>query len=263
MNNIFQVVSGHGYTTLFAAVFARQIGLPVPANLFLLAAGATAATGNLQWGTAITLAVIACVSADWVWYEAGLWRGEKVLHFLHRFAPDPEAADRNAKRAFARFGASMLLVAKFLPGLDAVAPPLAGTSGIRRCRFLLLEASGACLWSASYFGLGYYFSHDLNRAAAYVARMGTLVLGLAAAVVIFYIVRKVATFRALQHRSLNASRTLEHTPEMNLETRCLGRLDADRLIPALMPANTAHEVLSSVQSTAVRAGFHKFKEERN
>lgn len=57
--------------TVFAAVFARQIGFPVPANLFLVAAGALAAAQKLGLLDALGLAIIACVLADWVWYEAG------------------------------------------------------------------------------------------------------------------------------------------------------------------------------------------------
>lgn len=56
-----------------------QIGLPVPGPLFLLAAGALAATGKLGLVPALGLAVIACVLADWVWYEMGRRRGMKVL----------------------------------------------------------------------------------------------------------------------------------------------------------------------------------------
>jgi membrane protein DedA with SNARE-associated domain len=42
LDSILQFVTHHGYSILFVAVFARQIGLPVPANLFILAAGALA-----------------------------------------------------------------------------------------------------------------------------------------------------------------------------------------------------------------------------
>jgi membrane protein DedA with SNARE-associated domain len=181
MNTILQFVLQHGYSILFAALFAHQIGVPLPGPLFLLAAGALAARGRLDLAAAITLAVSACVLADWVWYEAGRRRGDKVLHFIHGFTRDPEYHDRRAKQTFARFGLPILLVAKFVPGLDAISPPLAGTSRTGRVRFLLLDAVGAGIYSCAYSGLGYVFSHDLNRAAAYVGQAGK-VIGCAAAI---------------------------------------------------------------------------------
>ena len=116
MNTIVQFVIRHGYPILFAALFARQIGLPVPAPLFLLAAGALAAAGKLALVPALGLAVIACVLADWIWYEAGRRRGDKVLHFIHRLARDPDAHDRRAKETFARYGHSASPAGEVRPG---------------------------------------------------------------------------------------------------------------------------------------------------
>lgn len=196
MSTVFQFVLKHGYSILFAALFAHQIGLPIPGPLFLLAAGALAASGKLGLVTSCGLAVIACVLADWVWYEAGRRRGDKVLHLIHRLARDPDYHDRRAKETFARYGVGLLLIAKFVPGLDAVTPPLAGTSRTSRVRFLAFDAVGASLYSGVYAGLGYVFSHDLDRAAAYAGRVGELLAGLALAGLSIYAVRKLV----LRHR---------------------------------------------------------------
>ena len=116
MNVIVQFIMKHGYSVLFAALFAHQIGLPVPGPLFLLAAGALAAAGKLGLVTALGLAVVACVLADWLWYEAGRRRGDKVLHFIHRLARDPDAHDRRAKKTFARYGPPILVLCQVRPG---------------------------------------------------------------------------------------------------------------------------------------------------
>ncbi|MGC1453401.1 MAG: DedA family protein [Candidatus Sulfotelmatobacter sp.] len=179
MNTIVHFVLKHGYSILFAALFAHQIGLPLPGPLFLLAAGALAATGKLGMVPALGLAVTACVLADWVWYEAGRQRGDKVLHLIHRLARDPDAHDRRAKEIFAKYGVPLLVLAKFVPGLDAIAPPLAGASRTSRLRFLAFDAVSAGLYSGAYAGLGYVFSHDLDRAAAYAARAGTFLAAVA------------------------------------------------------------------------------------
>ncbi len=202
MNAIVQFVARHGYSILFAAVFARQIGLPVPAPLFLLAAGALAATGRLALVPALGLAITACALADWVWYEAGRRWGDQVLHFIHSFTRDPDAHDHRAKEAFARHGNLILVLDKFVPGLDAVAPPLAGTSGTSRMLFLAFETLGASLWSTAYTGIGYVFSHDLDRAAAYVGRAGTLSAGLALAALSIFAARKLVRW----HRCTRESR---------------------------------------------------------
>ncbi len=186
MNETLQFVMRHGYSILFAAVFAHQIGVPLPGPLFLLAAGALSASGRFDISASVTLAVVACVLADWPWYEAGRHRGMKVLHFVHRLSRDPDKHDRRAKETFSRYGPSILLVSKFIPGLDAVAPPLAGTARTSRLRFLAFDAAGSSFYSCAYVGLGFVFSHDLERVVANVQKVGTaLAFLLAGAVCVF------------------------------------------------------------------------------
>ena len=191
MNGIFQFVLRHGYTMLFAALFAHQIGLPIPGPLLLLSAGALVASGKMVGLAVVVITITACVSAAWIWYEAGRRGGDKVLHFMHRFTRDPDFHDRRAKRVFARYGMPLLLVAKFVPGLDAVAPPLAGTSLTNRTRFLALDSLGAGLYACVYGGLGFVFSHDLNRVATYLARTGNLFVGLVLAGIGLYLAYNV------------------------------------------------------------------------
>lgn len=192
MSVILQFVLKHGYSILFAVMFAHQIGLPLPGPLFLLAVGALAAARKVGLLAAFGVAAIACVLADLVWYEAGRLRGEKVLHFIHRLTRDPDAHDRRAKRIFARYGPPLLIIAKFVPGLDAVAPPLAGVSGTSRLRFLAFETLGVSLYVSVYVGLGHIFSHDLDRVAYYVGRTGRVLAGVALAALVIYLgVRKL------------------------------------------------------------------------
>lgn len=203
MSAVFQFVLKHGYSFFFAVLFVHQIGVPIPGPPFLLAAGALAAAGKFGVLATIGLAVTACVLADWVWYEAGRRRGDKVLHFMHGLTRDPDAHDRRAKKIFARYGLSLLLVAKFVPGLDAVAPPLAGTSRIGRIRFLGADAAGACLYTCVYGGLGYLLSNDLDRAAVYVSRMGTFLVSLAFVGFCVYVAYKLVQ----RYRAARESRT--------------------------------------------------------
>lgn len=191
MSAIFQFVLKYGYALLFGAIFAHQIGVPLPGPLFLVAAGALAANGKLALPAVIVLAVIATVLADWPWYEVGRLKGVKVLHFLHRLTRDPELHDRRAMETFARCGPSILLISKFVPGLDAVAPPLTGISRTSRIRFFTFDVMGAALYSFAYAGLGYVFSHDLNRAATYASRAGSLFIALGVLAVAFYVIRKL------------------------------------------------------------------------
>jgi hypothetical protein len=66
--------------------------------------------------------------------------GGRVLRLLAFFSADPNAQIRKTKRTFNKYGLRCLLVAKFLPGIDVVAPPLAGMSESSIGRFLVYDS---------------------------------------------------------------------------------------------------------------------------
>ena len=61
MNETLHFLTQHGAIVLFVAVFAEQIGLPVPALLFLIAAGALVGTDQMVLGVAVGAAVVAAL----------------------------------------------------------------------------------------------------------------------------------------------------------------------------------------------------------
>jgi len=206
---IVQLLVKHGYSVLFVSVFARQMWLPVPAVLFLIAAGALADSGRMTLAVALGLAIVACLLADIVWYEAGRRWGDQILHFIYGLALDPGAACRRSKETFVRHGARTLMLAKFVVGLDAATPPLAGVSGTSRLRFIAFDAIGAALWSGVYGGLGYLVGKDLDHAATYGARLGMFWVILLFAALAMYLSRKLVRW----HCFVREFRLARITPE--------------------------------------------------
>ena len=107
MNAIVQILVKHVHSVLFVSMFARQMWLPVPAMLVLIAAGALAGSGRMTLAVALGLAIIACLLANMVWYEAGRRWGNQILHFIYSLAPDPDAAARRSAFRLGPNGASL------------------------------------------------------------------------------------------------------------------------------------------------------------
>lgn len=161
------------YIGVLVAVFANQLCLPVPAVVFLIAAGALSAHGHMSASLIALLSVLPCLAADSLWFWFGRRWGSQAMRLLCRLTPEPRRCAENAHRTFGRYGLPVLFVAKFLPGLDGLLPPLAGAEGLPFPCFLALDAAGSLLWSASYVGLGYVFSNQLGLAMGWVKHFGT------------------------------------------------------------------------------------------
>jgi rhodanese-related sulfurtransferase len=98
---------------------------------------------------------------------------------LCSLSADPRYCARRARNSFDRWGLPSVMVVKFLPGLDAITPPLAGAEGASRAAFFGYDAVGALLWSSLYAGLGYFFADSLDSVASFLGRFSSaLVLGI-------------------------------------------------------------------------------------
>jgi membrane protein DedA with SNARE-associated domain/rhodanese-related sulfurtransferase len=199
MKQMVEFLAQHGYWVLFVSVLGRQACLPVPANLLLLAAGALAGLGKLNLAGIIVFAVAAFLLADTAWYGAGRTWGGRTVEFVCGAAADPAACVGKIAGKFNRHGVRLLLVSKFIIGVDAVAAPMAGISGIGLSRFLVFEAMGAILWSSVYTALGYIFSDQLDHVAEYAAAVGKLaVLAGGAWLVALIILKPIRWYRFLR-----------------------------------------------------------------
>src|SRR5213592_2651070 len=146
MNEILDFLTGHGAAVLFAAVFIEQMGIPLPAAPWLVAAGALAAGGKLHWAGALAAAGFGSVLADLIWFYLGRYVGHRALTLLCRISLEPDSCVRRTQDVFTRYGMRGVVAAKFIPGLSTLAPPLAGSSGLSTPRFLFFDGLGSLLY---------------------------------------------------------------------------------------------------------------------
>jgi membrane protein DedA with SNARE-associated domain len=155
----------HGYAVLFGWVLIEQMGLPIPAAPLLIAAGALARAGKMNLMFAVALAFVAVILADLFWYGLGRYRGARILKLLCRISLEPDSCVRRTENLFVRHGALSLLIAKFVPGLNTVAPSLAGIFRMRVRRFMVFDFLGGLFWVVTVTSLGLILSDQLEQIA--------------------------------------------------------------------------------------------------
>jgi membrane protein DedA with SNARE-associated domain/rhodanese-related sulfurtransferase len=153
-------------------VLANQLGLPVPVIPTLIVAGAWAAQGTISPAALFASAIIACVSADSVWFLAGRVYGNGVMKLLCRISLTPDSCVSDTESRFERWGSNALLVAKFVPGLALIAPPLAGATKMPWLRFLVFSALGSAAWVGVAVMGGMLFRHQIERVMPHLADFG-------------------------------------------------------------------------------------------
>jgi membrane protein DedA with SNARE-associated domain/rhodanese-related sulfurtransferase len=187
---------------VFLNVLLEQLGLPLPAVPTLVVAGALAADHRLPAAALYGLAVAACVLGDSAWYLAGRVYGGRVMNLLCRISLTPDWCVSQTQTSFERWGAKALIVAKFVPGLSLMAPPLAGAVRMSFPRFVGFAALGGALWVGAALLVGAMLRAQIERLLPQVAGIGgaaiVIILVLIGAYVLFKWWQRRRFYRALR-----------------------------------------------------------------
>jgi len=165
MTDIAGFIAKYGYQSLFLCLFLEAIGLPIPGAVALLAAGAAVAGGAMRLVIALPVALLATLVADTLLFLAGRYSGWSLLAVLCGLSLSPEGCIVRSAKWFYQRGRLALLFAKFIPGVNTMAPPLAGSMKMRPGQFLRLDMTGALAYILSYGAVGFLF-RDIFRALA-------------------------------------------------------------------------------------------------
>ncbi len=153
----------YGYWVLFGWVLVEQLGLPLPSSPILLAAGALTATRHMGIEGVVLAVMAGAVAADSVWFRLGGRYGSTVTRWLCRFSLETASCVRKTEDMLMRHGPIALLLAKFIPGLNTMAAPMAGQSKMRYRHFLLYDMAGTFLWVTSFVLAGRFFGNAVRR----------------------------------------------------------------------------------------------------
>ena len=154
--HIEQLLHQYGYAAIFVVIALENVGLPLPGETILVTSAIFAAeTHELNVFAIVAVAIAACIGGSIGGFAIGRW-GEH--HLLHKIGPHihlTEADLRLGQYLFRRYGAGVVLVARYVAILRSLASLLAGANRMDTNRFVVCTALGAAAWAATY-GFGAY-----------------------------------------------------------------------------------------------------------
>jgi len=261
VQDISAFLQAHGILAVSIALFLKRMGIPVPGLPFLLLVGSQGARDGVFLLAALAAATLASVLADTVWFFAGRRYGRRMLGLVCRISISPGTCIRRSELNFERRGSLAVLLAKFIPGVAGLAPPLAGALGMRPSSFTLLNLSGTVLWVGSGMALGLVFHREVARLVLWLQQMGRAALPVAVGALAMYIawllVRRLLITRAAGrapriHRDLLSEMLRRGDPVVVVDVRGLPSAPQTRIPGAVRatPGSDTFDALSALASGA-------------
>ncbi len=221
--DLYLLMARHGYALTFCLLLAEAGGLPFPAALALVAAGA-AVGAHALWGPYVLAAALAALLlGDTAQFWLGRYMGWALLGFLCRVSINPETCILRSAESFYKRGKITLVIAKFIPGVNTMAAPLAGSMKMRFSQFLRLDFAGAMVYSLTYLLVGYVSRDFLAALLRGFHAAGRALEGVIVAALAVY-----AIYRIVQYRK---NKTYSVVPRIQVEelARRLASQDAGRV----------------------------------
>jgi len=159
------------YLGILAALLLGSLGVPIPEEMPIVAAGILSHEGLARWWLALPVCVLGVVSGDMVLYWAGRRWGERLLgwrvvrHVLTRARADWLQA------AYREHAMKTVAMARHVTGLRAAAFLTAGIARVPFWKFILADAAAAAVSVPLAFGLAYFFTHQIGAILADVHRV--------------------------------------------------------------------------------------------
>jgi undecaprenyl-diphosphatase len=163
------------------------VGLVAPGETVVIAGGVIAGQGEIDLVPLIGVVWICAVLGDTASFFIGRRLGRR---FLEKHGPKVKiTSDRllQVEGYFERHGGKTILIGRFIGLVRALAPFVAGSSGLRYRRFIPFSIVGAGLWATLYCVLGYIFWRSFDRVVA-VAGQAVFGFGITVAVIVGVVV---------------------------------------------------------------------------
>lgn len=173
------LVARYGYAVVALLVGAEGVGIPLPGETALLAAGALAAQGHLSIGGVIIAAALGVAVGGSGGYWVGRTAGSAlVVRYGVWVGITPERLVRT-RQFFARHGTRAVIVGRFLPIVRILAGITAGVTDIPFWKFATYNALAGIAWSSTFGVLGYALGRNLPTFERQFGQIGLVIAGAA------------------------------------------------------------------------------------
>lgn len=166
-----ELLQRYTYGGILTVLLLGSLGLPVPEEMPIVAAGVLSHQGLAHWWLALPVCVVGALSGDVILYLIGRRWGARVRGWWPvRRLLTPERTQW-LEQAYREHAMKTVVTARHVAGLRAAAFLSAGMARVPFWKFAVADALAATVTIPLTFGLAYFFSYQINAILADVHRV--------------------------------------------------------------------------------------------
>ena len=181
------LIDNGSYALMLAALLAAGLGLPLPEDIVLLAAGALVHREVTLLLPTVLVCVAGVIGGDLIIFLIARRLGARALEHRYYARLLPPHRRARLEGLLERHGGKYIFVARHLAGLRAGCFAVAGMHRMPLRVFLFWDTLALAFSGSAIMGLGYYFADHLEMALRFVARAQHTLLAVVALLALAYI----------------------------------------------------------------------------
>jgi membrane protein DedA with SNARE-associated domain len=197
INIITSLVSSYGYLGLFIAAFAETIFPPIPSEVIFPLAGFVGFKSNFTYFETFVMAVCGAVGATIgavLIYFISLKIGRMAIIKIGKYVFVSERKIESAEKWFEKYGIYAVFLGRMAPGVRELISVPAGIAKMPIGKFTIFTFLGSLVWSIALVFSGYFLGNSWDKLSESLSKyfpvLSALTIGILAAIVIFYLIRK-------------------------------------------------------------------------
>jgi membrane-associated protein len=159
---LFSVPTNLGYVALAGLIAGETMGIPLPGETALIAAGVLASEGHLSIELVIVIAGGAAILGDNVGFWIGRKGGRRLLELPGPLEHHRRRLIVRGEQIFERHGGKTVFFGRWFSGLRIASAWLAGVNRMPWGTFLVYNALGGIAWAVSVGMLAYWAGHSAD-----------------------------------------------------------------------------------------------------
>ena len=200
MFNVDEIIRTGGLLVIALMIFAESgllVGIILPGDSLLLAAGVFAGRGKLPIEWLLPLVILAAIIGYEVGYSIGQKIGPRLFKRDDGFLFRAEYMQKT-ESFFTKYGAVTLVGARFIANIRTIVSAIAGASNMDRRKYTTYNIIGAVLWGGGVTLLGYWLGANVPNIDKYIIPSVIIALAVLYAVTLWHIARTPEKRRKLK-----------------------------------------------------------------
>lgn len=170
MFDVNTIIQTGGLLAIALIVFAESgilLGILLPGDSLLIAAGLFAADGKLPIGWLVPIIIVSAIIGYEVGYAFGERTGPRIFKRKDGFLFREEYMGRTSEY-FQKYGAITILMARFIAHVRTLVSVIAGASHMNRRKYTFYNVLGAILWGGGLTLLSYWLGTKVPNIDRYI-----------------------------------------------------------------------------------------------